>query len=133
MNRMALLQAEDIATGYGRTEIVHGVSISVEEGHVVSIIGPNGAGKSTLIKALAGSLTLHRGAITLAGVDVSRSRQDARARLGLGYVPQTKDVFPSLTVSENLAMGGYLCNRRELERRRSEVLLRFPQLQRVIT
>lgn len=129
---MPLLEAHDVVTGYGRTEIVHGVSVSVDAREVVAVIGPNGAGKSTLIKALAGSLPLHGGSLSLRGEDVGDQGQHLRARKGLGYVPQTKDVFPSLTVSENLAMGGYLCGRRELSERRDEVLARFPQLKKVL-
>jgi ABC-type branched-subunit amino acid transport system ATPase component len=129
---MTILEAKDVVTGYGRTEIVHGVSVSISAGEVVSIIGPNGAGKSTFIKAVAGSLALHSGEVSLTGADVSTASQDIRTRKGLGYVPQTKDVFPSLTVRENLAMGGYLCHRKEVEKRREVVLERFPQLKRVI-
>lgn len=129
---MTVLEATEVVTGYGQTEIVHGVSLSVNAGEVVSIIGPNGAGKSTLIKAIAGSLPLHRGSVSLEGADISRLAQDIRVRKGMGYVPQTRDVFPSLTVRENLAMGGYLCKRKELATRRDAVLDRFPQLSRVI-
>jgi ABC-type branched-subunit amino acid transport system ATPase component len=129
---MNSLTAEDVVTGYGKTEIVHGVSLSVEPGQVVSIIGPNGAGKSTLIKAIAGALPTQKGRVRLGDTDLTKAGQDVRTRLGIGYVPQTKDVFPSLTVKENLAMGGYLCDRKTLDRRRDEVLDRFPQLKRVI-
>jgi len=129
---VALLEAHDVVTGYGRTEIVHGVGVIVSVGEVVAIIGPNGAGKSTLIKALAGSLPMHSGSLSLRGEDVTGLSQDLRARRGVGYVPQTRDVFPSLTVNENLAMGAYLCGRRELAARRDEVLTRFPQLRKVL-
>lgn len=129
---MGTLDAHEIVTGYGRTEIVHGISLRVSPGDVVSIVGPNGAGKSTLVKALAGSLPIASGRLILDGRDMTRLAQDVRTRRGIGYVPQTRDVFPSLTVQENLAMGGYLCGKAERERRRDEVLQRFPQLTNVL-
>lgn len=129
---MAKLDAGQIVTGYGRTEIVHGISLIVVPGDVVSIVGPNGAGKSTFIKALAGSLPITSGQLLLDGEDITKLGQDIRTRRGIGYVPQTRDVFPSLTVQENLAMGGYLCGKGERERRRDEVLGRFPQLSKVL-
>lgn len=129
---MATLDAQQIVTGYGRTEIVHGISLAVSSGEVVSIVGPNGAGKSTFIKALAGALPIASGRLMLDGQDVTRLGQDVRAKRGIGYVPQTRDVFPSLTVQENLSMGGYLSGKAERERRREEVLERFPQLSKVL-
>jgi branched-chain amino acid transport system ATP-binding protein len=129
---MATLDAQQVVTGYGRTQIVHGISLSIGPGDVVSIVGPNGAGKSTFIKALAGSLPISEGRLMLDGSDVTGLGQDARTRRGIGYVPQTRDVFPSLTVQENLAMGGYLCGRAERARRRDEVLRRFPQLSKLL-
>lgn len=129
---MATFQAHEIVTGYGRTQIVHGVSLSAGPGDVISIVGPNGAGKSTFIKALAGSLPVSGGSLTLDGQDVTKVSQEVRARRGVGYVPQIRDIFPSLTVQENLAMGGYLCGKAELNRRRDEVLDRFPQLSKVL-
>jgi branched-chain amino acid transport system ATP-binding protein len=129
---MATFSADEIVTGYGRTQIVHGVSLNAGPGDVVSIVGPNGAGKSTFIKALAGSLPLSGGRLLLDGQDVGRLGQDVRAKRGVGYVPQIRDVFPSLTVLENLAMGGYLCGKTERKQRREEVLGRFPQLSKVL-
>lgn len=127
-----MLDATEIVTGYGRAEIVHGISLGARMGQVTCIIGPNGAGKSTLMKAMAGCLPIYSGRLSLGGSDITRLSQDARTRLGVGYVPQTKDVFPSLTVLENLAMGGYMCRRPELARRREEILDRFPQLRTVL-
>jgi branched-chain amino acid transport system ATP-binding protein len=129
---MATFEAHEIVTGYGRTEIVHGVSLSAGPGDIISVVGPNGAGKSTFIKALAGSLPVAGGRLMLDGQDVTKTGQDVRARRGVGYVPQMRDVFPSLTVQENLAMGGYLCGKVERNRRRDEVLERFPQLSNVL-
>jgi branched-chain amino acid transport system ATP-binding protein len=129
---MATFEAHEIVTGYGQTQIVHGVSISAGPGDIISIVGPNGAGKSTFIKALAGSLPVAGGRLMLDGQDVTKTGQDVRARRGVGYVPQMRDVFPSLTVQENLAMGGYLCGKAERNQRRDEVLERFPQLSNVL-
>ncbi|MCL6596469.1 MAG: ABC transporter ATP-binding protein [Firmicutes bacterium] len=115
-------------TGYGSTVIVHGVSLRAEEGQIVSIIGPNGAGKSTLLKAVAGQLRKQSGRVLLRGEDVSTLSHDVLARRGIGFVPQNRDVFPSLTVEENLEMGGYLLPPPVVRERKEEVLSRFPQL-----
>jgi len=125
---LALLDAVGVAAGYGSSPIVRDVSLGVGPGEVVSIIGPNGSGKSTLLKALTGLLTPLRGTVTLAGEDVTRLRTDERVRRGLGYVPQTNDVFATLTVAENLDMGGYLLDRRAVAARRDEVLDLLPAL-----
>jgi ABC-type branched-subunit amino acid transport system ATPase component len=92
------------------------------------VIGPNGAGKSTLIKALNGELGLITGSVHLAGSDISRLSEDLRAVRGLGYVPQSRDVFPTLTVTENLEMGGYRLPPGEVAARLTEIFDRFPQL-----
>lgn len=126
------LESRSIVCGYGRAEIVHGVSMQAARGEVVCIVGPNGAGKSTFVKALAGNLRAFSGQTFLEGQDISRLGQEVRTRKGLGYVPQTRDVFPSLTVWENIAMGGYLCRGHELAERRQVVLERFPQLKKVL-
>jgi ABC-type branched-subunit amino acid transport system ATPase component len=130
---VAILEARDIVTGYGRTEIVHGISVDVDSGEVVCIVGPNGAGKSTFIKAIAGSLPVKSGSVRFQDVDITGLNQETRARRGIGYVPQTSDVFPSLTTKENLAMGGYLCKKSEMLSRQEVVLDRFPQLKKVFT
>src|ERR1700756_294889 len=103
-----VLEVADLVAGYGGAPIVHGVDVSVGAGEVATIVGPNGAGKSTLLKAITGPCEVLGGAVRLAGDAVTRLRGDRLARRGIGYVPQTKDVFGSLTVLENLEMGGYL-------------------------
>jgi len=105
---MTALVAEDVVSGYGEVEILHGVSVRVEDGEIVAIIGPNGAGKSTLIKAIFGLLPLARGRVRLAGDEVTGLRPDKLVRRGMGYVPQVDNVFPSLTVEENLEMGAFI-------------------------
>ncbi len=104
----AVLRLQDVAAGYGAAAIVSGVSISVGSGEVVSVIGPNGAGKSTLLKAITGRLPVMTGMVTFGDRDITNMRGHRLARMGLGFVPQTKDVFDTLTVTENLEMGGYL-------------------------
>ena len=129
---MATLEAHEIVTGYGRTEIVHGISMEVDSGEIVCIIGPNGAGKSTFMKAIAGALPVKSGTLRFQDIDITDLNQEFRARRGIGYVPQTEDVFPSLTTAENLAMGAYLCKKHELKIRQEAVLERFPQLKKVL-
>ena len=105
---MALLEASGIVAGYGQTEILHGVSITVDQGEVVTIIGPNGCGKSTLMKAIVGLVRVRTGSVTFQGADISSRPPEQIVRAGLCYVPQTNNVFPSLTIRENLEMGAFL-------------------------
>lgn len=102
---MPLLSAEGIVSGYGETEILHGVSMHVEPGEIVTIIGPNGAGKSTLIKTIIGILKPRGGHILFAGQEITGMPPENLVLRGLSYVPQTGNIFPSLTVDENLEMG----------------------------
>lgn len=105
---MALLEARDIVSGYGDAEILHGVSIDVSENEIVCIIGPNGAGKSTAMKAIFGLIPCWEGSVTYDGEDITANRPDEITRKGMVYVPQTENVFPNLTVEENLEMGAYI-------------------------
>ncbi|MBW1730259.1 MAG: ABC transporter ATP-binding protein [Deltaproteobacteria bacterium] len=104
---MALLEVSDVVSGYGKTDILHGVSISVEKDEIVTIIGPNGAGKSTLFKTIMGYLLPRAGKITFLGEDVTKLPPNKKVEKGIAYVPQLENVFPSLTIQENLEMGGY--------------------------
>src|SRR5215471_1583848 len=124
----AVLRLQDVAAGYGAAAIVSGVSISVGPREVVSVIGPNGAGKSTLLKAVTGRLPVMAGTVTFKDRDVTNRRGHHLARMGLGFVPQTKDVFDTLTVTENLEMGGYLLSKPQLAVRMDKVLSTFPAL-----
>lgn len=105
---MTKLEAEDLIAGYTEIDILHGVSIKLEEGEVVSIVGPNGAGKSTLMRVLFGLLEARKGRVFYEGEDITDLDPADRVKLGLGHVPQEDNVFPSLTVLENLEMGGYI-------------------------
>ena len=103
------LIGEAITCDYGDTNILHGCTISVEKGEIAVIVGPNGAGKSTAMKAIFGLLPLRGGSVRLGGQDISTFTPPDRVAAGMGFVPQTNNVFPSLTVRENLEMGAYLC------------------------
>jgi ABC-type branched-subunit amino acid transport system ATPase component len=124
---LTVLVVTDMTTGYGPVTIVHGVSLHASPGEIVTIIGPNGAGKSTLIKGVAAELK-YTGTVSLLGKDVTGVASQNLVRDGLGYVPQIRDVFPSLTVNENMEIGGYMLGKQEVRKRRDEVIERFPQL-----
>jgi branched-chain amino acid transport system ATP-binding protein/neutral amino acid transport system ATP-binding protein len=109
---MTLLQAEGVVGGYARADmILKGVSIRAGAGEIVAILGPNGAGKSTFLKAVAGQLKVREGTIKVDGAEVANLRPRQIAQRGVAYVPQEANVFPSMTVRENLEMGGYLAPR----------------------
>jgi len=97
--------------------VVEGVELEVLAGRVACVLGPNGAGKSTILKAVVGGRTLISGKVVLAGSDVTGLGADALARREVGYVPQVRDCFDTLTVQENLEMGGYLLRRHEVRKR----------------
>ncbi|WP_455382908.1 ABC transporter ATP-binding protein [Salinispira pacifica] len=103
-----LLDARDVHGGYGSVDILRGVNLRVDEGEFVSIVGPNGAGKSTAMKSLFGLITIRTGMIEFAGEEITRLRPDQIVRKGICYVPQEANVFPSLTVRENLEMGAFI-------------------------
>ncbi len=124
---MAILEANNIKAGYGETEILHGVYIKVNKGEIVSIIGPNGAGKSTLIKTIFGILKPTKGKIILDDQDITGLNPDKIVREGMCYVPQIDNVFPSLTVEENLEMGAFIRND-DYRGRIKEIYEIFPDL-----
>jgi branched-chain amino acid transport system ATP-binding protein len=104
---MTLLKVEEADVFYGAFQSVFGISIEVEEAETVAIIGSNGAGKSTLLKAISGLERLRRGRVMFDGRDIAGQRPDQRVRLGISLVPEGRHVFPSLSVLENLLVGGY--------------------------
>jgi ABC-type branched-subunit amino acid transport system ATPase component len=124
---MSLLTVENVYSGYGDMEVLHGVDLRVEDGEVLTIIGPNGAGKSTLMKTIFGLLHPTAGSITYDGTDITGMSPDRVVRLGLAYVPQVENVFPSMTVRENLELGAFAvrCDVRERMERVHEL---FPVL-----
>ncbi len=102
------LSAEGLRAGYGKNEIVQGVSFEVGGGEIIAVVGPNGAGKSTLLKACFGLIRIFGGHISVHGRSIDRFETEAIAREGVTYVPQVGKIFPRLTVAENLEIGGYL-------------------------
>jgi branched-chain amino acid transport system ATP-binding protein len=104
----AVLRADDLIAGYlPGVNILNGADLYCQDGELVGIIGPNGAGKSTLLKALFGLVRISSGTVTLEGRDITNQRADTLVASGIGFVPQTNNVFPSLTIEENLQMGAY--------------------------
>jgi len=102
------LIGEAMVGGYGGADILNGCTIAVEKGEIAVIVGPNGAGKSTAMKAMFGMLDLRTGGVRLGGEDITRLRPQERVAKGMAFVPQTENVFPSMTVEENLEMGAFL-------------------------
>lgn len=123
---MKILQVEGLVSGYTDTDILRGASIYVQSGEIVCIIGPNGSGKSTFLKTIIGILHPRKGSIRYKGQDIGSMAPDRIAIQGIGYVPQEKNVFPSLTVLENLEMGAFL--RTKIDVLLDEVCTLFPVL-----
>jgi branched-chain amino acid transport system ATP-binding protein len=113
----AVLRADDLVAGYlPGVNILNNADLYCKDGELVGIIGPNGAGKSTLLKALFGLVKISSGTVTLRGDDITNQRADVLVSKGIGFVPQTNNVFPSLTIAENLQMGCYQAPKRFEER-----------------
>ena len=125
---MTLLVATDLVAGYGRAdEILKGVNLTVAPREIVAIIGPNGAGKSTLLKTIAGLLHPSRGVILLDGQPIHTLSPRAIAQAGVAFVPQEANIFPALTIRENLEIGGYL-DPTQIRARIEATFARFPML-----
>ncbi len=123
-----LLSAQAVVCGYGAAdEILKGAVLDVPPGALVAIIGPNGAGKSTLLKAVAGLLRLKSGSVQLEGLEIGGLSTRERARMGIAFVPQEANIFPSMSVRENLEMGGFL-EPRTVTARIEALFARFPML-----
>jgi branched-chain amino acid transport system ATP-binding protein len=105
---MTYLSGENLVVGYGGADILHGCSIDVSEGEIAVIVGPNGSGKSTAMKAIFGMLKLKSGNVKIKGEDITSLSVFERVKKGMAFVPQTNNVFTSLTVEENLEMGAFL-------------------------
>lgn len=126
---MSLLSVQNIRAGYGRLEILQGVSLTVEPGEIVGIIGPNGAGKSTLLKTIFGYLRPFAGNISFDGASIIGLTPDRVMRRGLGYVAQAGGIFSDMTVRENLTLGGYtLTSSKAVRDGLDRVYARFPVL-----
>src|SRR6056297_2489043 len=107
-NEDGILAVRDLDAGYGDLQVLEGVDLDVRDGEYVTIVGPNGAGKSTVMKSIFGLTSHMGGTVTFDGADITGNRPEEIIHLGLGYVPQTDNVFGSLTVEENLEMGAYI-------------------------
>jgi len=125
---MKILEANNIVAGYGKSEILHGVSVYIEEKEAITIIGPNGAGKSTLLKALMGYIPIFKGDIYWRGDNITHLKPHEKVNRGFGYVPQLGNVFPSLTVRENLEMGGFLQGKEVMKESMEKAFQLFPIL-----
>ena len=124
---MSLLEVNEISAGYGEVDVLHGVSLDINEGELVATIGPNGAGKTTLLRTISGVLHPDGGSLELNEVDITNEDPEDTIRMGMGYVPQDDNIFPSLTVRENLEMGAFTLEG-DFEDRIDEICTIFPQL-----
>ncbi len=124
---MSLLRVNNLSAGYGEVDVLHRASLEIDEGELVSTIGPNGAGKSTLLRSISGVLTPDGGSLELNGTDITGSNPEETIRMGMSYVPQDENIFPSLTVRENLEMGAFTLEG-DFEDRIDEICNIFPQL-----
>lgn len=122
-----LLEVSNVVAGYDETEILHGVSIVVNEGDVVTIIGPNGCGKSTLLKVIVGLVRPKEGRVKFRGSEISDQPPERIGRIGLCYVPQTSNIFPSMSIRENLEMGAFI-RKYDYQTRIEEMFEMFPDL-----
>ena len=125
-----MLEVSELAVRYGAIRAVHDVSLQAGKGELIAILGANGAGKSSTLKCIAGALKASAGTIRLDGQDVTSAKPEQMVRLGVAMVPETRDVFPDLTVSENLTLGSYIHrrNRADVESTRERMLGLFPRL-----
>jgi ABC-type branched-subunit amino acid transport system ATPase component len=124
---MSTLRVENVVSGYGSMEVLHGVSLEVPEGRIVTILGPNGSGKTTMLRTVFGEITPTEGKVYYKGRDISGMHPDQVARMGMCYVPQEANVFAALTVQENLEMGAFL-RKDDYRPRMEEIFTMFPEI-----
>ena len=124
---MSVLSIDNLSGGYGEADIIHGISLEINAGEIVVVIGPNGAGKSTAMKAVFGLLRLSGGTVHLDGEEITNMDPAQVVNKGVCYVPQTNNVFPTLTVHENLEMGAYI-RKDDFRSRLEEIYEMFPPL-----
>ena len=124
---MTVLSIDNLSGGYGEADIIHGISLEINAGEIVVVIGPNGAGKSTAMKAVFGLLRLSGGSVHLADEEITNMDPAQVVDKGVCYVPQTNNVFPTLTVHENLEMGAYI-RKDDFRSRLEEIYEMFPPL-----
>ncbi len=127
-----LLKATDLYAGYGKMQILNGVSLLAEPGKVTVVVGPNGSGKSTLLKSIAGLATVFSGSVELGGTQITNGSASEIARAGLAYLPQTHNVFVDLSVRENLSIAGYTVKKQDYAERLASATELFPQLSKYL-
>jgi urea ABC transporter ATP-binding protein UrtE len=123
-----MLRVDDLETGYQRSPVLHGIGLRVRAGQVVAVLGRNGAGKTTLLRAIVGLIPAWAGRVELDGTDMTGLPAHERARRGIGYVPQGRDIFPGLTVLDNLKVAAYGTGQRHWQSDLDELLDQFPVL-----
>lgn len=128
-----MLNIDKVSTFYGKIQALHEVSLTIEEGEIVTLIGANGAGKSTLLMTLCGSPKAETGSILYKGEQLVGKATHHIMRGGIAIVPEGRRIFPQLTVEENLAMGGFFCKREEYDEQLANVLVLFPRLEERFT
>lgn len=116
MMKDAILDVSELVSGYQDVNILQGVSLQIKKGEIACIIGPNGAGKSTLLKAIFGILRIRSGTISFQGQDITHTNYIARLKGGIGYSPQGRVIFPTMTVQENLEMGAYVREDKDVQK-----------------
>jgi len=124
-----ILKVEDTTVGYSEIDILHGVSITLKAGEIVSVIGPNGAGKSTLLKTIFGCLKPKKGKVFLKDEDITGLKPEKIVKKGISYVPQVENIFPSMTIQENLEMGAFI-RTDDYSSRLNEMFELFPDLKK---
>ena len=123
-----MLTLTDVAAGYGSLQILHGVTFTVNQGEIVALLGANGAGKTTTLRVISGLVAARSGSVAFDGQDVTNTRSDKRVGMGLVQVAEGRELFGTLTVEENLAMGAWTTNSSQRQETLSEVLDLFPIL-----
>ena len=126
---MPLLELDDVEVSYGSVRATHGISLTVEEGETLALVGSNGAGKSSTLKAIMGMAPVSRGRVRLNGADVTGLKPSQVVRLGVGYAPEGRRVFPLLSVLDNLRTGAFTLPRARFRSRLEQMYTYFPRLQ----
>lgn len=126
-----MLKVNSLRSGYGKMVVLHGINISVREGEIVAVLGPNGAGKTTLLNSIFGIATIHEGEILFEGRSINNMKPHEIVKIGISYAPQLDNVFPNLTVIENLQMGSFIRgNDPAVKNDMEEIFNLFPEIER---
>ena len=123
-----MLNVENIFAGYGKLQILNGVTLTAKPGEITVIVGPNGSGKSTLLKTIAGHTTVYEGTVKHNGQEITGLASYKIARSGIAFLPQTENIFTNLTITENLRLAGYTINQNDYRTRLKRIFQLFPQL-----